>query len=149
MLVSGFGSTLIESSVNTLIKLEESQGLYEANVYDSMQLKIETVGREFKDNLKCLKSKNLKVAGYGACATVTTLIHQFDIADSIDFLVDDNPVRQGTLSPGHHIPVFSPASIEHKDIDVIAILAWRFEEQILVKNQELFSDKQILVPNLK
>ncbi|XDZ69371.1 class I SAM-dependent methyltransferase [Alphaproteobacteria bacterium LSUCC0226] len=138
----------INSSINTLIKLEKSAGLYSKEVYFSMQNKIEKIGEEFRESLQSLKSKGFKIAGYGACATVTTLLHQFDIADSIDFLVDDNPIRHGTLSPGHHLPVFSPKSIADENVDVIAILAWRFENEIIARNQKLFLNRQILIPNL-
>ncbi|MDC3193523.1 class I SAM-dependent methyltransferase [Alphaproteobacteria bacterium] len=138
----------INSSINTLINLENSAGLYGKEVYFSMQKKIEKIGGEFREHLQSLKLKGLKIAGYGACATVTTLLHQFNIADSIDFLVDDNPIRHGTLSPGHHVPVFSPESIADENVDVIAILAWRFENKIMARNYKLFLNRQIVVPDL-
>ena len=138
----------IKDSVDKLIELEDSSGLYDAHTYLSMQDKIENIGADFSAKLKALKSKNLRIAGYGACATVTTLIHQFDIAEYIDFLVDDNPVRHKTLSPGHHLPVHSPSVFESEDVDVVAILAWRFEEQINARNEQIFLNKEIIVPDM-
>ena len=139
----------VNSSINDLIALEDSAGLYEKQVYDRMQINIKKYGIKFRENLQALKLQNLKIAGYGASATVTTLIHQFEISDFIDFLVDDNPVRQGTLSPGYHIPVLHPDAIEIENVDVVAILAWRFEDQIIARNRKLFSKRQIVVPNLR
>ena len=42
---------------------------------------------------------------------MTTLLHHFDLGGRLAFLVDDNPVKQGTYSPGHHLPVLPPAAL--------------------------------------
>jgi SAM-dependent methyltransferase len=137
------------STVKQLVELEERSGLYDSQVYSQMQKKLQQLAVRFRKSLETVKEKKGKIAGYGACATVTTLLHQFDIGSLIDFLVDDNPIRHGTFSPGHHIPVFAPSSINAKEVDCVAILAWRFERQIKEKNRTLFLDKEIIVPRIR
>ena len=45
---------------------------------------------------------------------MTTLLHHFDLAGQLDFLVDDNPVKQNTFSPGHHLPVYESQKLYDK-----------------------------------
>jgi|TARA_B110000444_G_scaffold85163_1_gene80476 SAM-dependent methyltransferase len=135
-------------SVEDYIKMEEDAGLYNSVTYSNFSNEIKKIGTEFKNKLLNLKKDNKIVVGYGACATVTTLIYQFDIANLIDFLVDDNPIRHFTYSPGHHIPVYPPSYIDERKVDSIAILAWRFETQILERNRQRFDNKTVIIPNL-
>ena len=137
------------NTVEECIKLEEGAGLYNAVTYDEFSQRIKRIGTEFKNELLELKKNKKVIVGYGASATVTTLLYQFDIADLIDFLVDDNPIRHFTYSPGHHIPVLPPSHIDEQEVDAVAILAWRFETQILKRNQKRFESKKVLVPVLK
>ncbi len=52
---------------------------------------------------------------------MTTLLYYFKLGDALSFLVDDNPVRHGRFTPGHHIPVLpSDALYDRKPDDVLA-----------------------------
>ena len=74
-----------------------------------------------------LKAAGKTVAGYGAPAKATTLMHHFGLGpEVIDFIVDDSPLKQGLYTPGHHIPVLSPAAIDERRPDYLLILAWNF-----------------------
>ena len=46
---------------------------------------------DLHDLLAPLRGSGKTVAGYGASATVTTLIHNFDLGPFLSYLVDDNP----------------------------------------------------------
>ena len=75
-----------------------------------------------------------KIAGYGASPTVTTLMAEFGLAQKIECLFDDNPVKQNTFSPGQHVPVFASEAIYTQKPDVIAILAWNYATPIMTKH---------------
>jgi len=49
--------------------------------------------------------------------------------------VDDNPVKQHTFSPGHHIPVYPSEAIYEREADVIAVLAWQYATPISAKHR--------------
>ena len=95
------------------------------------------------------KQKGDMIVGYGASATVTTLLHQLKIGQFFDALVDDNPVRHNTYSPGYHIPVYSPNIFQQQKIDTVAILAWRYKDKILSLRETEFKDKCVLVPPIE
>jgi len=129
-----------ERSVHSLIKLEEDFGLHNPKAFKSLADKLDNVRNELKELLDGLKAKGKKIAGYGASHSVTTLLYHFDIGKMLDFIVDDNPIKQNTYSPGLHIPVLSQKALYDKSPDYAVILAWRFAGQIIKKHQE-FLDK--------
>ena len=69
--------------------------------------------------------------GYGAAAKGMTLLNFADV--QLDYIIDDNPIKQDTYSPGQDIPV---VSIDHlsnyNDNDKILFvhLAWNFFKEI-------------------
>ena len=75
-----------------------------------------------------------RIAGYGAPAKATTLMHHFGIGTAeIEFIVDDNPLKQSLYSPGLHVPVLPSSSIAERGPDYLLILAWNFAEPIIEK----------------
>ncbi len=53
----------------------------------------------------------------------------------MDFLVDDNPLKQGLFSPGHHIPVVAAEQMYERRPDYVLILAWNFAESVMQQHQ--------------
>lgn len=89
-----------------------------------------------------------KVAGYGAPSTSTTLLMTTGLnSDYIDYIVDDNPMKQGLYTPGSHIPIFAPAKLETYTPDLLVLLAWRLKDEILPKVKK-YMDKgmKVLIP---
>jgi len=82
-----------------------------------------------------LKSAGKSVAGFGAPAKATTLMHHFGIGpDVVDFIVDDSPWKQGLYTPGLHIPVVSADVLYERRPDAVVILAWNFADSIIDKH---------------
>ena len=135
------------ASVEELIAVETQAGLYDLNTYQELTAELEATGQTIRHYLQELHNSGAKIAAYGASATGTVLLHHFDIGRYISFIIDDNPVRQGRLSPGHLIPVISFDTFETKHIQHVLILAWRFADMI-VKSRKGFLDKggEFIVP---
>ena len=49
----------------------------------------------------------------------------------LDFIVDDNPLKQGLFAPTNHIPVLSTQELYKRKPDYLLILAWNFSEPIM------------------
>ena len=49
----------------------------------------------------------------------------------LDFIVDDNPLKQGLFTPITHIPVLSSEALYDYKPDYLLILAWNFSEPIM------------------
>lgn len=83
---------------------------------------------------RCRKGRT--VAGYGASVGVTTLLYYFDLGKALPFLVDDNPIRHGRFTPGHHIPVLPSDALYEKHADDVLVLAWRYAGPIRKRHQK-------------
>jgi hypothetical protein len=82
-----------------------------------------------------LKAEGRSIAGYGAPAKLTTLLGNFGLGtETLDFIVDDSPLKQGLLTPGSHIPVFAADALYERRPDYLLVLAWNFADSIIARN---------------
>jgi len=98
------------------------------------------VKRQLLETVDGLRARGESVAGYGASATVTTLLHHFELGSRLEFLVDDNPGKHGTFSPGHHIPVFPSEALLERRPGHTVILAWAYADPI-IKRQSAYREQ--------
>jgi len=102
--------------------------------------KIKELGTNLTIRLKEIKAEGKSIAIFGMPAKATTLLYAFNIDPKmIDFAVDDAVLKQGTFSPGKHIPVFAPEEIYKRWPNYILILAWNFQESIRYNHQKYLS----------
>jgi len=130
------GPRPVSPEVRRLLEWEELTGLHSPDTFRAFARRIEAAKEQVLTLLDRVRAAGMIVAGYGASPTVTTLLSQFDLGNRIDFLVDDNPVKQHTFSPGHHIPVYPPPAIAEREADVIVILAWNYAAPIMAKQTQ-------------
>jgi len=130
-----------DGSVQELIGLECRLGLDTPAAFDSFRQRIDSVGERLRDLLGTLKGGNKSIAAYGAPTKATTLLSKFGVGgESLDFIVDDNPLKQGLYSPLSHIPVLPTEEIYRQRPDFVLILAWNFAEPIMRIHKE-YSDQ--------
>ncbi len=129
------GPRKVSPSVSELITLEESLGFDKAELFKDFAAELEGIKKQRLGLLRDLKAQGKVIAGYGASTTVTTLMYYFHLGDILSFMVDDNPLKQGRLSPGYHIPVLPPQALYERRPDYVVILAWAYSEPIIKKHQ--------------
>jgi 2-polyprenyl-3-methyl-5-hydroxy-6-metoxy-1,4-benzoquinol methylase len=134
------GSKCRKSSVAEMIRDEGRGGFHQPQVYRLFQKKVNLAKLKLTVLLNKLLIQGKIIAGYGASAATTTLIYHFKLQNAIRFILDDNENRHKLYSPGCHIPVVSKASIPTIKPDYILILAWRYVEQIVARNQEFLQN---------
>jgi SAM-dependent methyltransferase len=118
----------VDASVNIISKKEE-EGDNLKNLFLVFADKIEKQKLNLLDFIDKLRGQT--IVGFGASATSTTIISHFDLSDKLSYLVDDNPGKLDTYSPGYHLPVLSTETLKQNQHDVVIILAWRFKDEIL------------------
>lgn len=102
-------------------------------------------------HLKEIKEVKKRIVGYGAPAKMSTMTNFFDIGpETIDYIVDDAPSKQGKYSPGKHIPI-TALTEDLLDADYVLIFAWNFEDAIIEKLKAFgYKGKFIIpVPNVR
>lgn len=124
-----------DGSVDELIDLERSLGLHDTAALKAFGRQIDEVKAELTGLLERLAAQGKRIAGYGAPAKATTLMHHFGLrADLLDYIVDDSPLKQGLYTPGLHVPVVSSSRLETEPPDYLLVLAWNFAPSIIQKN---------------
>ena len=130
------GRRPIELSVAALVKSEIDQGFYGPDVYKKLIQRINEEKKQVLDLFKEAKKNGKKIAGYGACQGVTALMYYYEVAPYFDFIVDDNPRKHNTLTPGNHLPVYDSNVIYEKKPDYVLIMPWRYAEPIIKRHQK-------------
>ncbi len=121
--------------VGKMIGEEEAKGLDKPEVYQQFARDALENKRALRELLTGIKARGKKIAGYGAPAKGNTLLNFMQIGpDVLDYIVDDNPLKQGLYTPGMHIPVVSGTKLTESPPDYLLILAWNFAPSIIEKN---------------
>lgn len=129
------GPLVNDGSVAEFLALEERMGLYKKETYLAFSEKINRLKDKTRDFLIQAKKEGKSIVGFGASITGTTLIYHFEIGEYLDYLVDDNLAKQGRYSPGLHLPVLPSSALYERKPDYVLVLAWRFAEVFIEKNQ--------------
>ena len=125
-----------DSSVQEIVHLEENLGLDNVEIFRAFNDRNNANKEVLTSILRSIKDEGKHIAGYGAPTKSTTLLSHFDIGKNIlDFIVDDNPLKQGKFSPGFHIPIMNSDELYEKMPDYLVILAWNFSESIMRKHK--------------
>jgi len=121
-----------DKSVDELISLERSLNFDKADTFVRFNNKIKLVRDKLHKLVYGLKGQGKKIAGFGAPTKATTLMAHFKLNENVlDFIVDDNPLKQGLYTPISNIPILSADSLYTLKPDYVIILAWNFSEPIL------------------
>lgn len=121
-------------SIAKYLALEKELGVHRKEYFTAYQAKIDGLKTELHTLLRGLKASGKSIAGFGASATVTTLMYHFELGDLVEYLVDDNKDRHGLYSPGFHLPILSPQELYDRKPDYTIVLAWRFAKPIMTKH---------------
>lgn len=110
---------------------EEQAKMTDAATFAGFAERVRGMKTELRALLERLKAEGASIAGYGAPAKGNTLLNYFDIGpETLDFLADRSPLKQGLLSPGQQIPIVDPAEIASRKPDYLLVLAWNFFDEI-------------------
>ena len=135
-----------KNKIDNQIKYERKFGLFKKNLFKKFFLKILKQKIILKKEIKIYKTKKLKIIGYGAPAKLTTFCHLLNIGiEDIDYIIDDNELKQNSYSPGKKIPIKSFSFAMRDKPKVIIVLAWNFFNSIVKKCKKHFDKKVIYI----
>ncbi len=110
---------------------ERKAGLDKSACYDAFAGRVAAVRDGFRAFVAERRASGRRIAAYGAAAKGNTFLNSCGMTDlDIAWVADRNPVKQGKLLPGSHIPIVPPETMEHSPPDDLIILPWNIAAEV-------------------
>ena len=139
--------TKIDQSVKKILNEEEKFGIKNYKTYKLFGEKVYKIRDNVLKNINKIRQKEKVLVGYGAPAKATTALNFFGITNQIDYIIEDNKLKNNKFVPGVKIPIISKDKITRKPSCVI-VLAWNFFEDIK-KNNSSIAQKFVNIKDLE
>ncbi len=132
------GQRLVSKNVILLMEDEKNKGYQLIQTYKRFAEKVRQFKLDFISLIQDLRGEGKSLSGYGAPAKATTIASYCNLTTSdIQYIVDDNTLKQGKFSPGAHIPVVSSEYLNNHLTNFVIIFAWNFAQEIIRKIEPL------------
>jgi hypothetical protein len=121
-------------SFERLLEEEQARGFHSVAMYRALAERVEKTRADLTAALGELASAGVRCVGYGASAKGNTLLNAFAL--DLEYIVDDNPLKWGMLTPGRNIPITAPDRLAEDRLAeepgrlAILVLAWNFYEEV-------------------
>jgi SAM-dependent methyltransferase len=123
------GNAVEGHNVGIEVMREGRLGLYKWDTYENFGKNAVKVVTDLREAIDKFASEGRFVIGYGAAAKGMTLLNFGNIP--LDFIIDDNPLKVGLLTPGTNISIFGPETLAVGNEGIVFIpLAWNFATEI-------------------
>jgi len=127
----------INPSVDDQLLLEKFYGLGHFSTYEFFAEKVHASKRLLVKLISSVRDRGIPVVAYGATSKSTTVFNFCEIGSGeVECIFDTTPGKQGTFSPGVHIPVkeYTQEWFRHFPKTPFAFLgAWNFVNEIKSK----------------
>lgn len=125
------GKRVVSKRVQEIIEKETMYGLDDLNTYDGLQSQVRKVKHDLLETINSVPCDKIMVA-YGAAAKGNTLLNYCGIKkDTIPFIVDISPYKQGKYLPGSHIRVAPEEELIQACPDYVLVLPWNLRKEIM------------------
>ena len=120
--------------LDRLLSRELHWGVNKLETYQGFSEQVARTKRDLLEFLIREKASGKTIVGYGAPGKGNTLLNYCGIrTDFLDYTVDQNPYKQGSFTPGTHIPILEPGAIADTKPDFVLILPWNLRDEISEK----------------
>jgi SAM-dependent methyltransferase len=132
---AGAGSP--DESVTTMLSAEREWGALDIGTLRRFADDVAAYRPVLRDFLQDLRAGGKAIAAYGASARGATLLNYCGIDhQTIAFVADRSPLKQGFALPGARVPVVPAEQLLARQPEFALLLAWNFADEVLAQQAE-------------
>ncbi|HIJ66124.1 MAG TPA: class I SAM-dependent methyltransferase [Candidatus Hydrogenedentes bacterium] len=141
MAKAGNARAAIQERAAAALAAERAMGLNQVGTYRQFARRVEKPKMALTALLGKLKASGKRIVGYGASSKGNVVLNYCGIgAETLDYIADSTPSKQGLYSPGMHLPVVAPSVFAEDCPDYALLLAWNHAGEIMGKESQ-YRDK--------
>ena len=126
---------------------ESIKGYGHLQTYEKFSNDVRSAANDLRSQLEEYVRREVRVAGYGAPARLSTITNFADIGPNlVRYVVDDSPLKQGRFSPGMHIPILGKDTLRQQPVDLLVVFAWNYLDDIKAKLGALMPRPELMIP---
>ncbi|MGB7590405.1 MAG: class I SAM-dependent methyltransferase [Terriglobia bacterium] len=123
--------------VEATLKEESSWGVDKVGPYRSFAQRVDHLKATLLEVLGRAKGEAKRVAAYGAAAKGTVLLNYCGVGpETLEFVVDRSPHKQGRYVPGVRVLIQPPEKILETMPDYVLLLVWNIADEVLEQQSE-------------
>lgn len=127
--------------INWLLNQENDMGLDTPTPYREFEQRVYKHRKNLKELIEALVADGKTVFGYGASTKGNVLLQFCGLtSNEIPFIVEVNPDKFGSFTPGTNIPIISEKEAKELKPDYFLVLPWHFKENILAREQDYIAN---------
>lgn len=111
---------------------ETEWGYYRVETYEGFGARAGAIRDRIRQLVSWHAGAGYRLVGYGVAAKGMTFVNYAEL--DFDYLVDDNPLKVGLLTPGRTNPIAGPERLFADDRPtLVVVLAWNFFEEVVAR----------------
>ena len=127
----------VQDSVAEALAAERELGVHLSETFERFADDVRRIKHDLHAALAALRADGKRVVGYGAPAKGNTLLAFLELGpETIEYIADRSPLKQGRYTPNTPIPVVAPGRLLEDQPDYVLLLAWNFADEILEQQAE-------------
>lgn len=136
-----------EEAVDALLRHEKEWGVGKLARYQDYASKVAEIKKALSRLIEEKQAQGASVAAYGAPAKGNTLLNYFELDKNIiPYVADTNPLKQGMVTPGTHIPIVSEEEFLRHQPDYALLLSWNYLDFFLTHSEYIRRGGRFIVP---
>lgn len=137
----------IRPSVAQMLADEKVWGVGDVAHYQRYSTQVEAIRRELRAMIDDVRVSGARVGAYGAPAKGNTLLNYVGLSSAeIECVAETNPIKQGLLTPGSHIPVVSEEEFLERMPQYALLLTWNYLDFFLRNSDYIKRGGRFIVP---
>jgi methylation protein EvaC len=124
----------VSDRVRSVLQSELTNRLFDLKTYEDFRAAVERSRDQLRAVLDAKRREGRRIAGYAATSKSTTVLNYCRLGrESIEYISDSTPIKQGLYTPGTHIPVCAPEAFASDAVDCAVLFGWNHAAEILAK----------------